>query len=345
MDQKRILVFTENYLPSVGGLENNTLLLCKTLTKLGHVVTLITPQKQALKSSEFAVVESKKSAHYFQYVKANDLVIVNGGIAFKIVIPCLIIKKTYYIIYQMASLFKQIHSDSLKVKLTNWIRKCLARKAKLNIAVSKYSYQELQHYFGKNKSQLLINPSNPIFENRISNELNKVNFNCLFAGRLIEGKGIRLLIEAIEILRAENLPFNLHVIGEGPEEFYIKSKLHLGYIYIYPPTNPEGLRERYKIADLTVIPSTTHLEGSPLVMAESISMGIPVLVSSQPAMIASINHQKLIFKSNDVVDLSNKLKELIDNKVYKEVIKQTLNLARDYSYENYVIQLEKIIGV
>jgi len=345
MDKKRILVFTENYLPSVGGLENNTVLLCSTLTKLGYLVTLLTPQKQALESLEYAVIESKNYNQYFHYIKANDLVIVNGGIAFKVIIPSLILNRPYLVIYQMASLFKQIHFNSLKIKLTNWIRKWLAKKARLNIAVSHYSYQELKHNFGEKKSQILINPANPIFNNNEPKEQNKLNFDCLFAGRLIEGKGIRLLIKAIEILRLEKLPFNLHIIGEGPEEEYIKKKLHLGFIFLHAPTDPKELSIWYQSSDLTIIPSTSHIEGSPLVMAESLTMGTPVLVSSQPAMAASVNHESLIFKNCDLEDLTYKLNALLEKKVYDEVVKQTLILAQNYTYDNYLIQLQKIIRV
>jgi len=167
----------------------------------------------------------------------------------------------------------------------------------------------------------------------------------LFAGRLIEGKGIRLLIKAIEILRLEKLSFNLHIIGEGPEEEYIKKRLSGGFIYLYPPTNPERLRELYKSSDLTIIPSTSHIEGSPLVMAESISMGTPVLVSSQPAMAASLNHESLVFENGNLDDLTYKLSALLDKKVYGAVVKQTLILVKNYTYDNYILQLQKIIGV
>jgi glycosyltransferase involved in cell wall biosynthesis len=345
MDQKRILVFTESYLPAVGGLENNTLLLCKTLSNLGHFITLITPQKNALKNQEFLVMESNSKVQYLKYVKTHDLVIVNGGIAFKIIIPCILFNKPYLVIYQMASLFHHIHANSFKIKLSNQVRKWLAKKATLNIGVSEYSYQELKHYFGERKAGLLINPANPIFENLGPKSIEENNFKCLFAGRLIAGKGIRLLIEAVEKLRVQNHPIQLHIIGEGPEEEYIKSKLSSGYIFLYPPAQPVDLKNLYHASHLTIIPSTTHIEGSPLVMAESISMGTPVLVSSQPAMVASIKDQRLVFKTGKVMDLCQKIKELLEDSVYEELLQQTLTLAQDYSYKNYIAQLQKIIRV
>ncbi len=341
MGKKRILVYTESYLPAVGGLENNTVLLCQSLSKLGHQVTLLTPQKGAPKNSEFEVIQGNQ---YFALVKSNDIVVINGGISFKIIIPCLLLNKPYMPIYQMATLFTNIHSNSLKVKFTNTLRKLLAKNAKLNIGVSRYSYQALINVFGKKKSGLLINPADPTFQRQSTpKEKQKDSFNCLFAGRLINGKGIRLLVESIELLNTKGLPFKLHIIGEGPEQEWLKTKLHTKNIVLYPPAKPQELKAWYAKVDLTVIPSTSHIEGSPLVMAESLAMGTPVLVSSQPAMTASVNHENMYFKSGDLEDLTKKLSALLNPEIYNEVLDHSLTLANDYDYKNYVSRLEKLI--
>ena len=40
-------------------------------------------------------------------------------------------------------------------------------------------------------------------------------FHIVFAGRLIERKGLKVLIEAVNLLREENNNFKLHIFGEG----------------------------------------------------------------------------------------------------------------------------------
>lgn len=345
MDKKRILVFTESYLPSVGGLENNTLLLCQTLNKLGHLVTLITPQKNALSNTDFSVISSSNLFKYFKYVWDSDLIIINGGVSFKAILPSLFFNKAYLIIYQMASLFTHIHNSSFKLKIANKLRKYLANKAKQNIGVSRYSFEVLTQIFSSDKSALLINPANPIFNPKEVKIKEYAGFNCLFAGRLIEGKGLKLLIEAIESLRKEGLIFNLHIIGEGPLEGYIRNKLSLGYIYLYPPASSEDLKKWFRKVDLTVIPSTSHIEGSPLVMAESLVMGTPVLVANQPAMVTALNHENMFFISGDLSNLILRLRMMLNPEIYSEILNHTKSLSKDYYYENYFNQLKIIVNV
>lgn len=345
MDKKRILVYTESYLPSIGGLENNTLLLCQTLQGFGHQVTLLTPQKNAIKNINFNVVENRKFEVYIKAIKNKDIILVNGGVSFKIIIPCLLLKKPYIVIYQMASLFNNTHINNFKTKISNQIRKLLATRAKLNVGVSRYSYRELKRIFGEDKSALLTNPADPMFQNQLPNTKNTNNFECLFAGRLIEGKGIKLLVTAIKTLRMEGLNFNLHIVGDGPEKEWIKNKLDLGYIFLYPPAKPEELKDWYNKVRLTIIPSTTHIEGSPLVMAESLSSNTPVLASNQPAMVDSLKQENMTFISGDLNDLILKLRVLLNPIEYEQVFNHTKNLAKEYHYDNYIYHLQKIINV
>lgn len=344
MDKKRILVYTENYLPSIGGLENNTLLLCKTLKTLGHKVTLLTPQENAQINDLFQVIESKDPYKNLNIIKNHDLILVNGGISFKILIPSFILNKDYIVIYQMASLFNHIHRDNWWIKINNNLRKYLAKKAKFNVGVSQYSFNELSNIFGNEKSRLLINPANPVFKNDLP-IIKRKEFSCLFAGRLIEGKGIRLLIDVIKELRVEGCDVILNIVGEGPEKEWINSQLNLGFIFLHPPTSPQELKKWYQISNLTIIPSTSHIEGSPLVMAESLLCGTPVLVSNQPAMVTAIENKNLYFNSGNKLDLKEKIRALLNPEIYSEVLIDINKLSVRYLYKSYIQNLEKIINV
>ncbi|HTN20036.1 MAG TPA: glycosyltransferase family 4 protein [Pelobium sp.] len=343
---KKILIYTENYLPSIGGLENNTELLCESLVLLGFATTLITPQKDALKHKKFRVIESSSLTEFLSEIKKHDLLIVNGGVSFKIIIPALIAQKPYIIIYQMATLFRDIRSKGLRTSLLNNARKVLASFAKKNIGVSEYSFLELQQIFGKDKSDILINPADPKFLKGATNQ-NTANlpFQCLFAGRLIEGKGIKLLITAIRKMNKNKKSIHLHVIGDGPEKQYVTDHSNAGYIFYHPPVSKEELKHWLNSVHLTVIPSTHHIEGSPLIMAESLVMGVPVLVSSQPALVESIKHKALIFESGNLDDLVAKLNTLTSPDIYQIVQKHIEAEVYKYNYSNYFKQLKYLIDV
>ena len=343
MGQKRILVYTESFLPSIGGLENNTLLLCDTLHQLGYPVTLITPQKNAVQQKDYKVIESSTFFSFFKAVISHDLVIVNGGVSFKIIIPCLLCFKSYYIIYQMASLWKNLHNGRVTIKFGNYLRYKLAKMAQLNIGVSHYSYNELIKVFNTKKSALLVNPADPLFKSQTPSFKSPfIPFICLMAGRIIAGKGVHLLVQAVTELNEEGYSIYLHLIGDGPEKAIIASKPHPN-IFLHKAMGKQELAIWIKKAYLTIIPSTTHIEGSPLIMAESLILGTPVLVSSQPAMAHSVQHASLIFESGNISFLKAQIVKLMDEAHYQEVLNHCYQIADDFSYPRYVERLQHII--
>ena len=344
MGQKRILVYTESFLPSIGGLENNTLLLCDTLHKLGYPITLLTPQKNAEQQNHFKVVNPSSFFSFFKAVKSHDLILVNGGVSFKIIIPCLLCFKSYLIIYQMASLWENTNHSLFLVKFINILRYLLAKMAKLNIGVSHYSFEVLKKNFSIKKSALLANPADPIFkpQKHTKKTLSKP-FICLMAGRIIAGKGVHLLNKAVIELNEEGYHIHLHLIGDGSEKAIIASKFHSN-IFLHEAMGKQALADWIKKAHLTIIPSTTHVEGSPLIMAESLILGTPVLVSSQPAMAHSIQHASLIFESGDVSSLKAQIIQLMDENHYGEIMKHCALIANDFSYHRYVESLQNIIA-
>ena len=343
MAKKRILVYTENFLPQIGGLENNTYLLCKTLVSLGHIVTLITPQKNATHNKIFTVIENRSLFKLFKEVKSSTFIIINGGVSFKVAIPCFLMRKKYFIIYQMASLFRNMPTNLIKNKIFNQLRYLLALSAYKNIAVSLFSFRELVNIFRENKSSLLINPADEIYDETClkSEKTSNGLFHCLIGGRLIEGKGVLLLIQAIKELINEGHQLHLHVVGDGPlKAELVNISKEVNFITYYPPMDKFQFKEKLEKMHLTIIPSTTHIEGSPLIMAESFAVGVPVLVSSQPALIASVKHQILVFETGNLKSLKEKIGCLTNPHNYHIAIQHSVALAPVYSYKNYIKSLK-----
>lgn len=99
--------------------------------------------------------------------------------------------------------------------------------------------------------------------------------------RLTKRMGLDFLIDAMQCM--DKFPFELHIIGRGPEEEYLKSlivSLRLqDSIFLHTDITDEKLKFWYCAADLTVVPSL-DLEGFGLVVLESLSCGTPVLASN-----------------------------------------------------------------
>lgn len=105
-------------------------------------------------------------------------------------------------------------------------------------------------------------------------------FKILYIGRMSEEKNILNLIEACVLANERNIAFYLTIVGHGPLEQSIRSKVKttgikdlvnvIGYL-------PHGdkLFEQLKNHDLLCLPSRT--EGVPRVIVESLALGLPVL--------------------------------------------------------------------
>ncbi len=106
----------------------------------------------------------------------------------------------------------------------------------------------------------------------------------LFVGRLIELKGVNNLIDAFAIAN-HRIPvgkrIELHIVGEGPEYDALQAQVTiLGLADIvtfvgYVP--PDNVWHYYEQADVFVLP--TLQDNWPLVVAEAMEVGMPVLLS------------------------------------------------------------------
>jgi glycosyltransferase involved in cell wall biosynthesis len=103
----------------------------------------------------------------------------------------------------------------------------------------------------------------------------------LFAGRLVEDKGILDLLQAQALLGDASLP--LVVAGEGRLEgdvWAAEGTTHLGFV------QPESLIELYALAEWTVVPSRREPWG--VVVNEALACGSPVIVTEHVGAAADL---------------------------------------------------------
>jgi glycogen(starch) synthase len=103
----------------------------------------------------------------------------------------------------------------------------------------------------------------------------------LYVGRLIEHKGVRLLLEAFGVVAADDPAPTLTLVGSGPLEAELRERavaLGLGdRVRLHPAVPPDGIPALLAGHDLLVHLSSTETFG--LTVLEAIATGTPVLAA------------------------------------------------------------------
>jgi phosphatidyl-myo-inositol dimannoside synthase len=112
-------------------------------------------------------------------------------------------------------------------------------------------------------------------------------FELLFVGRLVERKGVHVLLEAVSRLPADR-PVVLHVVGDGPERARLEARaaeLGLGaHAVFHGFVDADELTRRIAACDAFVLPAVVDAkgdtEGLGVVLLEAMSYARPVIASA-----------------------------------------------------------------
>ena len=103
----------------------------------------------------------------------------------------------------------------------------------------------------------------------------------LFVGRLLHGKGLPLLFEAIAELRRRGLDVRATIVGDGPAREECEAVAHrLGLselVDFVGAVGQDDIRRHYQRADVFCLPS--FAEGIPVVAMEAMAMELPVVTT------------------------------------------------------------------
>lgn len=172
----------------------------------------------------------------------------------------------------------------------------------------------------------------------------------LFVGRLIEGKGILQLIEAMQTVRRTVADARLFIVGNGPLKKGIE-KLNKEYITIHGGMKNEDLPGYFRSARITSVPAITTkkwAEQVGMVNIQSIACGTPVVTTRSGSIPEYIPDGKagLLVEEGDVQELANALiRLLIDHELNSVFGAEGRKLALDkYDADKSFKDFELLIG-
>jgi len=151
-------------------------------------------------------------------------------------------------------------------------------------------------------------------------------------------KNIKGMIAAFEILAEKNIPFELHLIGNGMDKPTIEALVQskgIENIYFAGELLGEELIGYYRQADALILFS--NYENQPCVILEAQAVGIPVIASHVGGIPELVNEKTGILVSpGNVMELSSQLAAFINDELYFDPA-----LIREHAQAHYS---EKVVS-
>jgi len=161
---------------------------------------------------------------------------------------------------------------------------------------------------------------------------NKLKLNAderiiLYVGRLSDEKCVASLIEAFAKASKTEASLKLMLVGDGPEYDHLKKlveSLQLSDSVTFVGKVAHGdINQWFCAADIFCLPSKR--EGCPNVVLESLASGCPVVASDVGALPDLVSKDSgLLFKAEDVDDISSKLSLALSTKWDRSGIRQSM---------------------
>ncbi|MCU4975010.1 glycosyltransferase family 4 protein [Halobacteria archaeon AArc-m2/3/4] len=165
----------------------------------------------------------------------------------------------------------------------------------------------------------------------------------LMVGRLADGKGFDVFLDALEHLSRDNL--SVYLVGDGPQREWLEREVRtrgleatidlLGYRSDIP--------EIMAACDVFVLPS--YREGTPRVITEAMASGLPVVatdIAGIPEQVADGESGYLIQPGDDKA-LADRLEELIASREHRQAFGATgRERVEQFSDEHMVTELETV---
>lgn len=239
---------------------------------------------------------------------------------------------------------------SIKNKLQKCAYKVIDSAIDMVLVPGKKSYEYFTQYLNCNSDKVkyvinssIISEKKDFVNVRAKYKIDKSKVVILYFGRIVRFKGLDILIKAVSQLNDEQI--TLLICGDGDYKPYCEEMAkRLGVKNIIFTGKIES-KERYNYfreSDLFILPSRIDnggIEAWGLTVNEAMEMKIPCIVSDSVGCANEIilnDENGFIFKSEDSEDLSEKIKQIINDNDLKELIIQNAvdTVEHIYNYKN-----------
>jgi glycosyltransferase involved in cell wall biosynthesis len=233
----------------------------------------------------------------------------------------------------------------------NLLYKILFKNSKV-ILLSERLFKDVSKYVRKKDVYFCPNGIPDVYDLKNKSKKNEIP-EILFLSNLIESKGVYIFLEALKLLKDEDVQFLCNIVG-GEGNISSKklnkkiSDLNLDeFVTFQGKKYGDEKNDILKSSDIFVFPTFYPNECFPLVLLEAMQFNLPIISTNEGGIadIVKNNETGFIIEKENSKQLSEKIKWLIDNPQKAKLMGEK---GRDYFLKNYTsevfeIRLKKIL--
>ena len=261
----------------------------------------------------------KKGKYIAKYLAENDIEMVIDNRSRPTIARELFTKW----IYGNRKVYYIIHSSNLEMYLTNsvfWAKYIFGKATKL-VCVSNEIEEMLKNKYQFTNTKTIYNPI--VFPEKVAEIPAAIPEKyILFFGRLEEKiKNFSLLLNAFSKSKVYQNGTKLLIIGDGSDKDFILTKIAALQLKNHVQVLPfqKNITPYIQLARCAIL--TSHFEGFPMAIIESLAVGTPVIsvdCETGPKEIIQNNFNGLLVPNHDDIPLSEAIKTMIENeKLYQ----------------------------
>ena len=363
----KILCILNYYYPYISGVSEYARVICEKLVKAGNDVLVLTsnhaklPKKEVINnvkvmrtsvickiskgtvSPEF-IIQAVKLSHDADVVWLHLPMIESG------IIASMVAKKKLVCTYHCdINLPKSILNDFIVKVMDISNNQCLKRSQ--GILVTSVDYAKHSRLGQKHISKL-IEAGAPIKEYQCKDKVRSDKKVIGFCGRIVEEKGIDVLINAFALLSKKRNDIVLKIGGDykniaGGSIYEILQKqiqsLGVQNIEFLGRIPDEKMGEFYSELDVFVLPSINSLEAFGMVQLEAMFCGVPVVASDLYGVRTIVTNTSMgvVVEKNNAKALADGINEVIDNP--KKYIRSKSDIKMKYGTEKCYEIIERTL--
>lgn len=225
-------------------------------------------------------------------------------------------------------------------------------KAAFGVTISEYNKQFLgEQYPGAGEKTHVVRCGVNLDRfNYVSNHRDINPPTILFIGRLVEKKGVGVLIEACSRLKKGGFAFQCVIVGEGPMQSELEKQaqqLNLAEDVIFTGgLDQASLHAYWQTASVFVLPSViaanNDRDGIPVALMEAMAIGLPVVSTTVSGIPELIDDQisGLLVPPGDSVELAAAITQILADKDYSRILarRARAKIEREYDISQNALQ-------